>query len=71
MVIHSPSDLGAMVRTARKRAGLTQRDLADLCACGPRFISELENGKATIELGKAMRVINTLSMDMSIDPRSL
>lgn len=69
MIVHSSRDIGATVRTARKEAHLTQRELADACGCGVRFISELENGKPTIELDRAIRVLNTLSLDVSISAR--
>jgi len=69
MKVYSAADVGAAVRAARKEEGLTQRQLAELCACGVRFISELENGKPTIELGRAIRVLNTLSLDVDVTAR--
>ena len=69
MKAYSSKDVGQAVRTARKAAGLTQRELAEECGCGVRFLSELENGKPTIELGRAIRVLNTLSLDLDISAR--
>ena len=69
MKVFSSMDVGKAVRDARKAAGLTQRELAELCNCGVRFLSELENGKPTIELERAMRVLSTLSLDMEISAR--
>lgn len=69
MKAYSVKDVGRRVRAARKAAGLTQRELAEASGCGTRFISELENGKPTIELGRAIRVINTLSLDLEISER--
>jgi y4mF family transcriptional regulator len=69
MKVFSSMDVGKAVRDARKAAGLTQHELAELCNCGVRFLSELENGKPTIELGRAMRVLNTLSLDVEINAR--
>lgn len=66
MRAYSVADIGRCVRNARKAAGLTQRELAEACLCGVRFISDLENGKPTIELGKALRVLNTLSLDIDV-----
>ena len=67
--VYSAKDVGAVVREARKMAGLTQRELAELCGCGVRFLSDLENGKPTIELGRAIRVLNTLSLDVEVSAR--
>ena len=69
MRVHSAMDIGSIVRDARKAAGLTQRELAEECGCGVRFLSELENGKPTIELGRAIRVLNTLSLDLEVSAR--
>lgn len=70
MKVMSAKEVGAMVRDARKSQGLTQRELAAACNCGVRFMSDLENGKPTIELGRALRVLNTLSLDVDISARS-
>ena len=70
MKVNSAKDVGAAVRSTRKKAGLTQRELAAACGCGVRFLSDLENGKPTIELGRSIRVLNTLSLDIEITERS-
>ena len=65
MRIYSVEDLGKEIRIERKRAGLTQRELARACRVGVRFISDLEN----VEFARALLVTNVLSMDLSIDRR--
>jgi y4mF family transcriptional regulator len=62
--LKSPADLGALVRAARKAAGLDQQALADLAGVGRRFVSELENGKATLEFGKVLTVAAALGIDL-------
>ena len=52
----SPADFGSAVRRARRALGLTQRDLALAVGAGERFVAELERGKATVQLGKALAV---------------
>jgi transcriptional regulator with XRE-family HTH domain len=47
-------ELGSAIRRARKAQGLKQATLAGLCNTGLRFISELENGKPTCQLGLAL-----------------
>lgn len=42
--------------------GLTQKDLAFTSGTGLRFIIELERGKPTCQLGKALTVLNTLGL---------
>jgi y4mF family transcriptional regulator len=56
--------LGKMVRRRRSKIGLNQSELAMTAGTGRRFISELENGKDTCELGKALRVLTVLGIDL-------
>lgn len=54
--IQSATDIGAAIRAARKAKGLTQQNFADLAGVGRRFLSELESGKPTLEIGKVLKV---------------
>lgn len=67
--IDTIADLGRFVRDRRRRDGLTQAETAALCGVGTRFISDLENGKPTVELGKVLRVLKGLGLDCLIVPR--
>ena len=71
MVIAAISDareFGQAVRAARKERGLSQRALAEYCGCSQRFISELERGKPTAELGKALWVLGKLGLKLMARP---
>jgi len=68
--ILAPMDMADIVRKARKNQGATQAEFASLCGVGVRFISELENGKPTVQLGKVLQVIKCLGLELSIRPRS-
>ncbi len=63
---YTPALLGAEVRRLRKRLKVTQRDLALTSGTGLRFISELEKGKPTCQLGKVLCVLNTLGVDLHL-----
>ena len=56
--------LGKIIRAARKEKKMTLADLSLYCNVGVRFLSELENGKPTIELGKALKVMSTLNIEI-------
>jgi len=58
--------LGAAIRRARKSQGLTQTELAGLAGTGLRFLSELENGKRTVALGKTLDVLAALGMRLGV-----
>jgi len=64
------NDLGRAVRRARRLHGLRQADLAALSGVGTRFVSELENGKPGIELGRALRVIDCVGLDVRIEQKT-
>ena len=68
-IIDSPGTLGQYVRVRRNQQGATQAEFASLCGVGIRFISDLENGKSTIELGKTLQVLKCLGLEVTINPR--
>ncbi len=57
-------ELGRLVQKQRKKLNLNQSDLAMVAGTGRRFISDLENGKDSCELGKALRVLEGLGFDI-------
>ena len=54
--IDTPGSFGSLVRSRRQALGITQRDLALAVNVGERFIVDLESGKPTCQLGKALAV---------------
>lgn len=68
--IDSVDDLGQLVRAYRCEQDATQTELAAFAGVGVRFISELENGKPTVELGKVLKVLTTLGLELRAQPRS-
>ena len=69
-VIITPSDLGSIIKVERKHQGFTQAEFAGLCGVGITFLSQLENGKETAELGKTLAVLTTLGLDVFVERRS-
>jgi len=67
--VSTPADLGRMVRQAREAMSLTQAEFADMAGVGRRFVSELENGKATLELGKVMAACAAAGLGLLAGPR--
>jgi y4mF family transcriptional regulator len=67
--ILSVADFGAIIRSHRVKQGITQADLAALSGVGTRFISDLENGKPTIALGKALQVALGLGLEIQVARR--
>lgn len=66
MRVRNASDIGQAVRAIRNRLGVTQPDLALTAGTGVRFIVDLERGKPTCQLGRALAVLNTLGARLEI-----
>ena len=64
MNIASTEQLGDLIRTRRKALQVTQKDLAMTCGTGLRFIIDLEGGKPTCHIGKALQVLQTLGIKL-------
>ena len=67
--ILATQSLGDVVRQHRKLQGATQVEFASLCGVGVRFISDLENGKPTVQIGKVLQVLNSLGLELALKPR--
>ncbi|MCD6055269.1 MAG: transcriptional regulator [Gammaproteobacteria bacterium] len=65
--ITSTHAIGAQVKIKRKQRRLTQSGLAKAAGVGTRFISELENGKSTLQWNKTLEVLAYLEISLYID----
>jgi y4mF family transcriptional regulator len=65
---YTPAEIGDLVRDTRKRLGVTQKDLALTAGTGLRFVIDLERGKETCELGKSLRILQTLGITLALTP---
>ncbi|GHU05545.1 hypothetical protein FACS1894205_5680 [Alphaproteobacteria bacterium] len=55
-------ELGMAIKRVRKMRGFTQRDLAMQTNTSEKFISNIENGKETAQLGKVLLLIRVLEL---------
>jgi len=55
-ILDTSDRFGSLIRSRRQALGMTQRDLALAVNIGERFIVDLESGKPTCQLGKALAV---------------
>jgi y4mF family transcriptional regulator len=62
-------EIGALIKKRRKSLKMNQVDLALVSGTGVRFISDLENGKETCELGRTLKVLENLGMKIDFQPR--
>ena len=58
--LNDAGDFGAYIRWARERAGMTQADLAKQVKVSRKWLSEVENGKPTAEIGLVLAAVRQL-----------
>lgn len=66
--INNTKELGQALRQRRKEAGLTQKEAAAYAGVGTRFLSELERGKPTVQLGKTIELTKLLGLQLTLTP---
>ena len=64
--MRNAEDFGQLIRTARKKIRLTQAALAAASGVGERFIRELEKGKPSCQLDKALFVAQMLGIKFDV-----
>jgi HTH-type transcriptional regulator/antitoxin HipB len=64
----TPQLIGDLIKDTRKRLGVTQRALALTSGTGLRFVIDLEKGKETCQIGKALTVLRTLGIKVILRP---
>ncbi|MCD8397905.1 MAG: helix-turn-helix transcriptional regulator [Lachnospiraceae bacterium] len=69
MKILESADIGAAIRSRRKELHYTQAYISEFTGLSISFISDVENGKPTVELGKVLRLVQILGMDLFIEKR--
>ena len=61
----NPKQLGNLIRTARKRKGWSQQDLADRAGLRQENISIIENGYASTKLHNLLAIFAALDLELS------
>lgn len=69
MKISDSFSLGNAIRSRCKQLGYTQKTIFDFTGFSVSFLSDLENGKPTAELEKALSVANLLALDIFVEER--
>lgn len=62
MIIKTPADIGALIKDARLKAGLSQTALANMLKTTQGWVSEVENGKPTAQINMVLRALNALGI---------
>lgn len=67
--VRSVIDLGQLMRSHRKGRGWTLNKVSGFANVSMRFLSELERGKETAEIGKVLHALRLLGLEVVVVPR--
>jgi y4mF family transcriptional regulator len=66
MLVQSTLDIGRIVANARAHSKITQSQLARAVGASQNWISEVEAGKPTAQIGKVLSVLNYLGIRLQV-----
>jgi HTH-type transcriptional regulator / antitoxin HipB len=69
MTYATAESFGDRVKERRRKLGLSQAALANVVGVNRRVIGELERGKASVQLGIALRVAEAVGLDVELRER--
>lgn len=67
ITLHSVSDLGLALRATRKGSKVRLDDLAGIAGVSKQFVSDVEHGKPTVQLGLVLRLLNEMGLSLTVD----
>lgn len=70
MTISDTAQFGEILKKRRKALHYTQNFLSEFSGLSVSFISDVENGKTTVELGKVLLLANLLGFDVELKERN-
>jgi HTH-type transcriptional regulator / antitoxin HipB len=65
MTIRTPADLGALIRTTRKKLRFDQSTLAKKIGVSRLWLVEIEKGKPRAEIGLVLRALAALHINLT------
>jgi HTH-type transcriptional regulator/antitoxin HipB len=69
-IARTEKQLGAILRRARKQAGLTQGTLGGQMHLRQGTVSRLESGEPAVQLRTLMEALSALKLELVVRPRS-
>ncbi len=60
-------EAGIAIRTLRKRARIRIDDFASTAGVSKQFMTDLENGKSTVQMGKVLQLLQQLGVKVALE----
>jgi transcriptional regulator with XRE-family HTH domain len=67
IAIHSPEQLGLLIRATRRTQKLRIDDTAGIAGVGHVFVRDVERGKPTVQLGRVMQLLAELGIELKAE----
>jgi transcriptional regulator with XRE-family HTH domain len=67
IIIRSVGDLGLVVRSVRRSSKVRLDDLASTAGVSKQFVSDVEHGKPTVQLGLVLKALAELGVPLKLD----
>lgn len=67
MKLNNTKQLGQLAKIVRQAQSLDQSTAGLLSGNGLTFMSQFENGKETVEIGRVLRLLDQLGIELLID----
>jgi HTH-type transcriptional regulator/antitoxin HipB len=68
MRVRTIREIGLLVKTERKRLGLTLQAVADRAGCSRQWVAELEAGGERLEVALVLRTLSVLGIRLDARP---
>jgi len=65
--LESVADLGIAVRATRRSNGIRIDDMAGICKVSKQFVSDVEHGKETVQMGLTLKMLSDLGIRVFLD----
>ena len=65
--VSTPDQLGLAIRAVRTASAVRQDELAGKLGFSTRFASEVEHGKPTAQVGKVLKLLDALGIQLALD----
>jgi y4mF family transcriptional regulator len=66
-VINQSVNMGKTIRLIRKKAGLTQQQLAEFAGIGKTAVFDIEKGKSTVQLDTVLKILSVLNIKIKLE----
>ena len=67
ILTQSVEELGLVIRAARRSSKVRLDDLAAMAGVSKQFVSDVEHGKSTVQLGLVLKLLAELGIPLTLD----